>query len=81
MTNRTGCLIPSGKSAAPQSMIRKSLPSDAIRGWKPVSRLREALAKTCGRLDASAGEGRAEKIMLNQNARAPNRFDLKRLTL
>jgi hypothetical protein len=35
--------------------------------WKPVSRLREALATVSHfRLNASAGEGRSEKIMLKQ---------------
>jgi hypothetical protein len=35
--------------------------------WKPVSRLREAIASTVdSRFSASAGEGRSEKIMLNQ---------------
>jgi hypothetical protein len=33
-------------------------------GWVPVSRLREALARAVIWLDASAGEGRSEKIML-----------------
>jgi hypothetical protein len=33
-------------------------------GWVPVSRLREALARLVIWLDASAGEGRSEKIML-----------------
>jgi hypothetical protein len=32
----------------------------------PVSRLREAFARLIIRLDASAGEGRSEKIMLHQ---------------
>jgi hypothetical protein len=31
-------------------------------GWVPVSRLREALARLAIWLDASAGEGRSEKI-------------------
>jgi len=35
-------------------------------GWKPVSRLREAQASVVVSLDASAGEGRSEKIMLKQ---------------
>src|SRR5436305_9980662 len=30
-----------------QRMIPKSLPSDLIRGWKPVSRLRKALPTVC----------------------------------
>jgi hypothetical protein len=34
--------------------------------WVPVSRLREALARFDIRFDAPAGEGRSEKIMLNQ---------------
>jgi hypothetical protein len=31
--------------------------------WEPVSRLREALLRLFVLLDASAGEGRSEKIM------------------
>jgi hypothetical protein len=38
--------------------------------WNPVSRLREAVAKLCGWLDASAGEGRSQKITLNQIVKA-----------
>jgi hypothetical protein len=34
--------------------------------WKPVSRLREAQAPACHSFDASAGEGRSEKIMLKR---------------
>jgi hypothetical protein len=34
--------------------------------WEPVSRLREALARLVNWLDASAGEGRSEKITLNK---------------
>jgi hypothetical protein len=34
-------------------------------GWVPVSRLREALARLVIWLEASAGEGRSEKIMLH----------------
>jgi hypothetical protein len=34
--------------------------------WVPVSGLREALARLVVWLDASAGEGRSEKIMLQQ---------------
>jgi len=34
--------------------------------WVPVSRLREALGLSFVWLDASAGEGRSEKIMLQQ---------------
>jgi hypothetical protein len=34
--------------------------------WEPVSRLREALIRFFVSLDASAGEGRSEKIMLQQ---------------
>jgi hypothetical protein len=47
-------------------MISKSLPSDLIRGWAPVSRLREALPNFVLSFDASAGEGRSEKIMLKR---------------
>jgi hypothetical protein len=36
----------------------------------PVSRLREAMARLIIWLDASAGEGRSEKIMLLQKAKA-----------
>jgi hypothetical protein len=32
--------------------------------WTPVSRLREAVARPNSWVDASAGEGRSEKIML-----------------
>jgi hypothetical protein len=39
----------------------KSLSSDLIRGWRPVPRLREA---------RFGGEGRPEKIMLEQKAGA-----------
>jgi hypothetical protein len=40
-------------------------------GWKPVSRLREALAKTVVVwTNASAGVGRSEKIMLKRKPRA-----------
>jgi hypothetical protein len=35
-------------------------------GWVPVSRLREALARLVIGLDALAGEGRSEKIVLQQ---------------
>jgi hypothetical protein len=35
--------------------------------WEPVSRLREALQRLARALDASAGEGRSEKIMRKQN--------------
>jgi hypothetical protein len=35
--------------------------------WKPVSRLREAVARSFERTVASAGEGRSEKIMLNED--------------
>jgi hypothetical protein len=35
-------------------------------GWVPVSRLREALARLAIWLGASAGEGRSEKIMLQE---------------
>jgi len=35
-------------------------------GWARVSRLREALRGFIMRLDASAGEGRSEKIMLQE---------------
>jgi hypothetical protein len=35
-------------------------------GWAPVSRLREAFAQFVAWLDASAGEGRSEKIMLHE---------------
>jgi hypothetical protein len=38
--------------------------------WIPVSRLREALAEHNNWVDASAGEGRSEKIMLHQRSRA-----------
>jgi hypothetical protein len=34
--------------------------------WVPVSRLREALAPSVVELDASAGEARSEKIMLQE---------------
>jgi hypothetical protein len=34
--------------------------------WHPVSRLREAPPNLCPPFDASAGEGRSEKIMLKQ---------------
>jgi hypothetical protein len=34
--------------------------------WAPVSRLREALARLVIWLDASAGEGRSEKITLQE---------------
>jgi hypothetical protein len=34
----------------------------------PVSRLREAVAKPAVWFDASAGEGRSEKIMLRQRS-------------
>ena len=34
--------------------------------WIPVSRLREALIQFVVSLDASAGEGRSEKIMLQE---------------
>jgi hypothetical protein len=34
--------------------------------WKPVSRLREARYRLVVSFDASAGEGRSEKIMLEQ---------------
>jgi hypothetical protein len=34
--------------------------------WVPVSRLREAMEPLMIWLDASAGEGRSEKIMLQQ---------------
>jgi len=44
-----------------QSMIPKSMPSDSVRGWIPVSRLREASATA--RCSNSAGEGRSDKIM------------------
>ena len=37
--------------------------------WEPVSRLREALGTFVIRLDASAGEGRSEKIMLHGKRR------------
>jgi len=36
----------------------------------PVSRLREALAPLITWLDASAGEGRSQQIMLEQQAKA-----------
>jgi hypothetical protein len=36
----------------------------------PASRLREALVKIWRRLYASAGEGRSEKIMLQEQAKA-----------
>jgi hypothetical protein len=38
--------------------------------WVPVSRLREALARLIVWLDAPAGEGRSEKIMRHQQAKA-----------
>jgi hypothetical protein len=38
--------------------------------WEPVSRLREAFSNHLHFVDASAGEGRSEKIMLEQKARA-----------
>jgi hypothetical protein len=50
-------------------MIPKSLSPDLIRGWNPVSRLPEALDRFVIWLDASAGEGRSEKIMLKPNAK------------
>jgi hypothetical protein len=47
-------------------MIPKKPAPDLDPGWVPVSRLREALARLVIWLDASAGEGRSEKIMLQQ---------------
>jgi hypothetical protein len=38
--------------------------------WPPVSRLREAMIIVCSSVDASAGEGRSDKIMVKQKARA-----------
>jgi hypothetical protein len=37
-----------------------------LKKWTPVSRLREALARPIISFDASAGEGRSEKIMLHE---------------
>jgi hypothetical protein len=51
-------------------MIPKSMPLDLIRGWKPVSRLREALPPRFHTVDASAGEARSKKIILKQQAKA-----------
>jgi len=52
-------------------MIPKSLPLDAIRGWIPVSRLREARATNWSfRGIAAAGEGRSKKIVRKQEAKA-----------
>jgi hypothetical protein len=45
------------------------MPLDLIRGWKPLSRLREALPSRFRTFDASAGEARSEKIMLKQQAK------------
>jgi hypothetical protein len=45
-------------------MIPKKACPALDAGWVPVSRLREALAQIVVWLDASAGEGRSEKIML-----------------
>jgi hypothetical protein len=35
--------------------------------WEPVSRLREAMIIVRSSFDASAGEGRSDKIMRKQN--------------
>jgi hypothetical protein len=43
--------------------------------WIPVSRLREAQARFVVSFDASAGEGRSEKIMLKQKAKAKCRIN------
>jgi hypothetical protein len=51
-----------GPPGGAKARSRKSLDP----GWAPVSRLREALARLVVRLDASAGEGRSEKIMLDE---------------
>jgi len=45
-------------------MIPKKPAPAKAGGWTPVSRLHEALARLISSLDASAGEGRPEKIML-----------------
>jgi hypothetical protein len=44
--------------------------------WVPVSRLREALPTACPIGQRLAGEGRSEKIMLKQQAKAKWRFNL-----
>jgi hypothetical protein len=46
-------------------MIPKK-PAPHLMRVVPVSRLREALARLVIGLDASAGEGRSEKIMLQE---------------
>jgi hypothetical protein len=48
---------------------RLRLEHDAEK-WIPVSRLREALSTARPSFDASAGEGRSEKIMLKEQAAA-----------
>jgi hypothetical protein len=47
----------------PCSMIPEKLALGRDRGWEPVSRLREALPTRLRPSDATAGEGRSEKIM------------------
>src|SRR5437762_2261217 len=46
---------------------RRQLKHDPEK-WEPVSRLREALITVCISSDASAGEGKSEKIMLKQKS-------------
>jgi hypothetical protein len=45
--------------------------------WTPVSRLREAPASVRRSFDASAGDGRSEKIMLSQKAKAKWRLNVR----
>jgi hypothetical protein len=49
--------------------VRRDLAHDPEK-WAPVSRLREALSRFVVSLDASAGEGRSEKIMRQQEVKA-----------
>jgi hypothetical protein len=44
--------------------------------WSPVSRLREAWQMLCVRVEASAGVGRSEKIVLKQKAKAKYRINV-----
>jgi hypothetical protein len=56
---------PARYSAKPQDGLSADVSAEHDpEKWVPVSRLREALARFPVLLDASAGEGRSEKVML-----------------
>jgi hypothetical protein len=63
-----------GSGQKPGPRARRALERDP-ETWIQVSRLREAFVNVLASFDASAGEGRSEKIMLKQQAKGTQRFN------